>query len=249
MKYCPKCGSKYTDESLIFCLTDGTELEPEDPAKTEAFGIAADSVENEAADTDGGRVRIDIAQTRERLRPAAPESRDNERKGISFGAVVFLVGFLLIIIAGLSAFVVYMVLDRQDQGTETSADRGSSGEDVEELKKRIEELGDRLGNRENGEGASPVVSITPTPAPTEEEQDFDEEVIQRVNSPGDGFLALRDRPSAKVGSRIAKIPHGDIVVMESCLQRSETIGGRTGKWCRIRWEGKTGWVFNVWLTD
>jgi hypothetical protein len=37
MKICPRCHTKYTDETLKFCLQDGNILEPEDGHKTEVF--------------------------------------------------------------------------------------------------------------------------------------------------------------------------------------------------------------------
>lgn len=68
-----------------------------------------------------------------------------------------------------------------------------------------------------------------------------------VNSPGDGFLALRNLPSSEIGERIAKIPHGDEVQILACNPTSETIANRTGKWCLITWQDQTGWVFDAWL--
>ncbi|QQS33814.1 MAG: SH3 domain-containing protein [Acidobacteriota bacterium] len=68
-----------------------------------------------------------------------------------------------------------------------------------------------------------------------------------VNSPGDGFLALRSDPSADVGYRILQIPHGAEVRVISCQDRSIRIGGRSGRWCRVRYDGTTGWAFDGWL--
>ena len=68
-----------------------------------------------------------------------------------------------------------------------------------------------------------------------------------VNSPGDGFLALRSDPSADVGYRMLQIPHGAEVRVLSCQDRSTRISGRNGRWCRLRYEGTTGWAFDAWL--
>lgn len=68
-----------------------------------------------------------------------------------------------------------------------------------------------------------------------------------VNSPKDGFLALRSLPSTDFGDRIAKIPHGATISIVMCSDQSVTIGGRTGHWCMATYENKTGWVFDVWL--
>src|SRR4029079_2759835 len=48
----------------------------------------------------------------------------------------------------------------------------------------------------------------------------------RVNSPHDGFLALRNLPSPEIGQRIAKIPHGVTINILACTDQAETIAGR-----------------------
>jgi hypothetical protein len=72
-------------------------------------------------------------------------------------------------------------------------------------------------------------------------------VTARVNSPADGFLALRSSPSSDHGDRIAKIPHGSIVTIQNCERDRVKIGSRTGRWCMITWSGYDGWVFDAWL--
>jgi hypothetical protein len=69
----------------------------------------------------------------------------------------------------------------------------------------------------------------------------------RVNSPNDGFLALRDKPDADYGTRLAKIPHGTVVTLEDCQRQRVNVGGRSGRWCMVTYEGTTGWVFDAWL--
>jgi len=68
-----------------------------------------------------------------------------------------------------------------------------------------------------------------------------------VNSPGDGFLALRSEPNSNTGYRILQIPHGANVRVHSCQSYSQNIGGRTGRWCRVSYGGTTGWAFDGWL--
>lgn len=71
--------------------------------------------------------------------------------------------------------------------------------------------------------------------------------IAWVNSPGDGFLALRSDQSPSDGYRILQIPHGAAVRVLSCQSYSQSIGGRTGRWCRVSYGGSTGWAFDGWL--
>ncbi len=68
-----------------------------------------------------------------------------------------------------------------------------------------------------------------------------------VNSPGDGFLALRSDPNSNIGYRILQIPHGANVRVLSCQGYSQNIGGRTGRWCRVSYGGTVGWAFDGWL--
>ena len=72
-------------------------------------------------------------------------------------------------------------------------------------------------------------------------------VTATVDSPNDGFLALRDRPDAERGERIAKIPHGAEVEIMNCEKNAVTIGGRNGRWCQVEYNGVNGWVFDAWL--
>jgi hypothetical protein len=70
----------------------------------------------------------------------------------------------------------------------------------------------------------------------------------KVNSPNDGFLALRNLPSAEIGSLIAKIPHGTTINVLICSEQAVTVGGRKGHWCMVSYNKQTGWVFDVWLS-
>jgi hypothetical protein len=68
-----------------------------------------------------------------------------------------------------------------------------------------------------------------------------------VNSPGDGFLALRSQPNTESGYRILQIPHGNYVHVISCQTYSQRLSGRTGRWCQVSYGGYTGWAFDGWL--
>lgn len=68
-----------------------------------------------------------------------------------------------------------------------------------------------------------------------------------VNTPGDGYLALRTVPSTERGQRILKIPHGTYIAVYNC--RSVTFAGRKrGRWCQTIYEDNQGWVFDAYLT-
>ena len=66
-----------------------------------------------------------------------------------------------------------------------------------------------------------------------------------VNSPNDGFLALRSIPNHKTGKLVAKIPHGTEIQLSTCSSLN-TIGGKKGRWCKTTYKEKNGWVFSAW---
>ena len=63
-----------------------------------------------------------------------------------------------------------------------------------------------------------------------------------VNSPGDGFLALRSNPNTNMGSRLLKIPHATDLVLGECVSTSES-----GRWCKTSYQGQNGWVSSRYL--
>jgi uncharacterized protein YraI len=66
--------------------------------------------------------------------------------------------------------------------------------------------------------------------------------VVAVNSPRDGFLALRSDPSAKVGSRLDKVPHGTELHLSQCVKTESDI-----PWCKTVFNGKEGWVFSKYV--
>jgi hypothetical protein len=64
----------------------------------------------------------------------------------------------------------------------------------------------------------------------------------RVNTPGDGFLALRSEPSIRRGARLLKIPHGTLLTLDECITREDD-----GRWCRTAFRGEVGWVSDRYL--
>lgn len=65
-----------------------------------------------------------------------------------------------------------------------------------------------------------------------------------INTPGDGFLALRSEPTTKSGRRLAKIPHGTQIWLGEC--RSASNGAH---WCQTTFQGFTGWVLDRYVVS
>lgn len=111
--------------------------------------------------------------------------------------------------------------------------------ETDKLREQIANLEKRLNEQVNSN--RPVTGVTPPP-----DQPTLSSSSARVNSPGDGFLALRSFPSSESGQRIAQIPHGASVTINGCLPRTR-IGNKTGRWCRASYGSYNGWVFDAWL--
>ncbi len=62
-----------------------------------------------------------------------------------------------------------------------------------------------------------------------------------------GGLRMRDAPDI-TGNKIAVIPRGDIVELLEESGERITISGATGKWSKVSWKNKTGWVFGGFLS-
>jgi hypothetical protein len=116
----------------------------------------------------------------------------------------------------------------------TNTKTNSADNSIDELKKKIADLEGSLGN-----GKTNSVDNSRTPPKISSAV---------VNSPSDGFLALRTLPNHKTGKRLAKIPHGASISINNCSANRVKIGKRTGRWCRVSYKGKSGWVFDAWIT-
>lgn len=64
-----------------------------------------------------------------------------------------------------------------------------------------------------------------------------------VNTPGDGFLALRRGPSSSENSQLLiKIPHATPLNIGECRPNSELE-----RWCKTTYQGQTGWVLERYI--
>jgi uncharacterized protein YgiM (DUF1202 family) len=71
-----------------------------------------------------------------------------------------------------------------------------------------------------------------------------------INEPrwvtADVGLNMRDAPNLNA-KKIGLIPYGEQVLLVEETGNRITISGATGKWSKITWKGKTGWVFGGFL--
>lgn len=237
MKQCPQCRTTYTDDTLKFCLADGALL--------------SEIGEEVTAVRPGVRVDIEPPRT-----VAVPGAQPQKKSGFPVVKVVIallVLGFLGLLAAGGAGVLFYMnssgnsrtVAQNIPTPTPKPTATPSATPDVDAEQERLEkELANVLKKLEDELKSDANSSSSPPPS---KDDTSDGRPTARVNSPGDGFLALRDEPDAKTGELLAKIPHGAVVNLENCEKQQTTVAGRTGRWCMVTYQGETGYVFDAWL--
>ncbi|MBP7476481.1 MAG: SH3 domain-containing protein [Pyrinomonadaceae bacterium] len=233
MKQCPTCQTTYTDETLLFCLADGTPLS---------------EIAEEVTFVRSGRsdpMRVDIPQTApppSYVKQPPAELGSNTMKIV---LVVGLLGAMAVIAVGGAAALIYFNKDSRTaepvantKGTPTPSST-STPDNTNELRDQIANLEKRLNEQKNANKASATPPLVmPSPSTTR--------TSATVNSPGDGFLALRSLPNSEAGARILKIPHGATVSIGGCGPVVRPVS-RSGRWCQASYNGYTGWVFDAYL--
>jgi hypothetical protein len=238
MKRCPTCGAGYADQDLNFCLNDGTPLE------TAAASTAPDSEETVVM------FQPDTASVPPRpTRFGTPAMHTPPPKKGGSGVVKLLIGlivagFLFLVVAGAGAAAFFYFYSgsinvKEEPPASPKAPSPPPAakkdpnkqlqEEIANLQKQIEEQ--KAGSDEYNVDL-PIDLLDPRPA--------------TVNSPNDGFLALRSLPNSDIGTRLAKIPHGETITIGMCIDAGK-VGGKRGNWCMARYGDKTGWVFDAYL--
>lgn len=240
MKRCPQCSTTYSDPTLFYCLADGTPLIE-----------ASDEQQTVVRPGRGDALRVEIPQEMSagefRVPQQEPASRGN------FGGIAAVVGVICLIgivaVAGAGALI-YFNRDARREPTNSDANRiarnvsptpspSPTKDETADLKNKIANLERKINDQKNTNPAvNNASNVSATPATST--------AVRRVNSPGDGFLALRSEPNSSNGFRVATIPHGTMITVGGCLSQTR-IGNRSGRWCRASYGGYSGWVFDAWL--
>jgi hypothetical protein len=74
----------------------------------------------------------------------------------------------------------------------------------------------------------------------------DENQIRYVNSENGLRLRLDGNNSGKI---LDTIPFGSKVEIIEEKDKEEVINNTKGKWCKVKWQNKSGWVFNAYLSE
>lgn len=244
MKNCPRCGTTYTDETLRFCLADGSVLETVSDEQITVFGQPTiGSADRTVAITDR-TVRVDIPE------PTGASARQPQVREDSGGRVIK----ILLIIVGLGVAlalavvaggVIFYVASRPDPTEPQNRNMPVSQptpvptkDEQAELKEQIANLEKRLNEQiKSGQNSNTPLKMPNRSATTTK---------ATVNSPGDGFLALRSLPNSEAGERLLKIPHGATVTIGACGPVVTPVK-RSGRWCQASYGGYDGWVFDAYL--
>ena len=243
MKLCPTCGTNYSDETLRFCLEDGTPLvdageQPTVIRPGDQGSYKTEKLPSNLTVPGYDAMRVDVPPADKRTSPIIVQPAGSDFPWTKFVVVVVFMGLFVLIGAGLLGVAYYV----------------GSKQNVAELKT-----------------ASPTPIFTPVITPTQKPEDeeiansnkkqeddpdnpFDDLGIPsdigstaQVNSPKDGFLALRNLPNVDLGTRIAKIPHGATINVIMCAKDTVTIDTRTGHWCMVSYNEQAGWIFDPWI--
>jgi hypothetical protein len=239
MKQCPACKTTYTDETLRFCLADGATL-------TDLGG------EQQTVVRPGGDpMRVQIPQETQAfaVSPTIPQSYSGGSGGNGMKILLAVVGLAVLVIAalGVGAFIYFSAGRNEVAANNNSSNRTASpnpspmsspnSNQNDQRDQKIANLEKQLNEQKNA-NRSANANLTLPNQPTTKT------TTARVNSPGDGFLALRTLPSSSAGARILQIPHGAMVSVGGCLGAARAGSGR---WCRASYDGYSGWVFDSYL--
>lgn len=222
MKRCPACNTTYSDDSLKFCLSDGTAL-------------------SKVADEEATVVR---AKAPGFPTPGAASPKRGSSTLLKVIAVLVVLGIGALVVAGIAGAAFYYSMAEPtptatplQQATPRPTAARTPDLEKERLQDEIANIQRQLDDQkkdsrtsnsdDNDQRGSPITAL--------------------VDSPNDGFLALRDRPDAERGERLVKIPHGAEVEIMNCEKNAVTISGRSGRWCQVEYNEVNGWVFDAWL--
>ena len=241
MKLCPNCKTTYSDDTLRFCLTDGTSLIP--------TSTAAEKTVEMSGGTNQMRFDTPTQSVPTIVSPVKTETQA-ARSGINPWFIFLpVLALLFLAVAGLLGYILLrpekVVVSNTATPTPTSTppatptpdkETAALKEELESLKKQIE---DQKNPSKNDSTARPFPTENPS-APAIQ--------TARVNSPNDGFLALRSIPDTG-GIMLAKIPHGTNIEIIGCQKNAtQKPGKRRGRWCRTDYNGQSGWVFDAFLS-
>lgn len=232
MKQCPACKTTYTDDSLSYCLSDGTSLV-----------LIADDEQTVVRSIKNDALRVDVKHRPEPVVVVRPEQPPASNSWIKILIAALVLGALAIVGLGLAGVAFYYgsgsitaeTPAKNPTPAPTPTAAPTPDPEKEELRDELANIQKRLDEQQKkAQSVKPAVDPSLTTTVT-------------ANSPADGFLALRSEPNSETGKRIIKIPHGAKLQIGVCGDYITTQKNNYGRWCRAAYGGYSGWVFDKYV--
>ncbi|NOT47113.1 MAG: SH3 domain-containing protein [Acidobacteria bacterium] len=227
MKECPACKTTYTDDSLRFCLSDGT-----------ALTALSDDEPTVVRRTRNDSLRVDMTPEREDV--VRPEKPSGSSTWIKILVALLILGVIALLGLGLAGAAFYYGTGVKPPETpvKTPSSAPSVTPTVDPEKEKLRDELANIQKKLDEQKKAPLIKATPDPSLT---------TTVTANSPADGFLALRSEPNSETGKRIFKIPHGAKLQIGACGDYITTQKNNYGRWCRAAYAGYSGWVFDKYV--
>lgn len=167
MKICPKCQNKYTDETLNFCLQDGTQLiqRVQKINSEQATQFEQPEAETVISNRNPEKIQFDLTNKREEQNWEQSQStnvsqyQDETRKSNTLIAVL-LTAFGMLILFGIVGVGAYFYISSSKN--EIAANQNVSGNE----NKKNENVNKNSEKETPTPKATPKKTATPTPKPT-----------------------------------------------------------------------------------
>ena len=162
MKYCPTCQTRYTDETLRFCLQDGSPLTEIADSDSNMPTVAFDSEETIMASRQVEPIRVELPglerhsqpPTQDRIPVAAPV----ETKKSNTAIIVLLTALVTLLLLGGGAIGAWLFM--KNRKTEVAANVSNAP------KTNRPTNANSVNNQENSVSNSESNALTPTPTAT-----------------------------------------------------------------------------------
>jgi hypothetical protein len=247
MKECPKCGNVYTDQTLSFCLADGTPLVSRPPTDAETEQFSNLRVDIGTAETSGKKTERTNLPTEETF--VRTDDRDRKTGGgpAWIAATIGLLGLLLI-----GVFTVWLFSDRifgesdtaRTENADANAQRGMTNLAVENEDRNEKKIPDGAPTPVIIIKTQPPANVNPPaePSPVESETPS-ADPYKVINVQSGDVLYLRPQPGYLKSDTGSIPPNGTGIIITG---NSRKVGKSV--WVPVNYNGMTGWVNRYYIT-
>ena len=180
MKQCPSCQTTYSDDTLQFCLQDGTPLSSVSKTETEMSTVAFTNADSETLVSPRRVERLDIPveksdsyNLQQNHQPQIPEHHAERKKSNTLFIVALTVSLMLLLFGGAIGMWFYLNTDKKQvvqNNNKSAANRNSTP------KANANANTSPSPTESPSPSPSPTATVSPTATPAPE---FDSEQMQR----------------------------------------------------------------------